>query len=184
MGVLAPVRKVGGYLVAPANWPEVRRQWGGIRLMAGSIWRAPRLDGRFVVDEDHRIDFEASAAAHRVAALEAAALGAEPRAAYLAMASITAEELRLVLLPQRRRAARLAWAYGLSAVLLTGVWAWEVVSRPVEYASVFYVAVLLMVVLSLALLAFVESWRNWNLRTGRLAPLGEFLRTEDSWSPS
>lgn len=184
MGILAPVRKVGGYLMAPANWPEIRRQWEDIREMFGSIRQAPRQTGRFVVDEDHRIDFEATAEAYRVAALEAAIAGAQPRAAYLAMASITADELRLVLLPQRRRAARLAWAYGASCFLLTGVWAWEVVSRPVEYASVFYVAVLLMVVLSLALLALVESWRNWNLRTGRLAPIGEFLRTEDSWLPS
>ena len=183
MGILAPFRKAGGYLVAPANWPQVRRQWSGIRAMAGSIRQAPQA-GRFVVDAEHRIDFEATAEAYRGAALEAAIAGAEPRASYLAMASVTADELRHVLMLQGRRAARLARAYGVSAVLLTGLWAWKVVSQPVEYASLFYTAVLLMSVLSLALLALVEAWRNWNLRTGRMAPIGEFLRTEDSWLPS
>ncbi len=184
MGILAPFRKAGGYLVAPANVPEIRRQWGGIQAMAGSVSQDPRLAGHFVVGADHRIDFEASAAVHRAAAADALLKGAQPQAAYLSMSSITAEELRFVLLPQRRRAAQRACVYGLSCALFTGLWMWKVVSQPVEYTSLFFVVVWLMVVGSLALLAFVELWRNWNLRTGRLAPFIEFFRTQDTWLPS
>lgn len=184
MGILTPVRKVGGYLVAPANLPEIRRQWGSIRGMAGAVQEAPRLAGRFVVGEDHRIDFEGSAALHRAAAADALLRGDQPQAAYLAMSSVTGDELRLILLPQRRRAARKARIYAASCVLLTGLWVWEVVSRSGEYASFLYLVAWLMAVLSFAVLTFVELWRNWNLRTGRLAPLSEFLRTEDTWLPS
>ena len=184
MGIFAPVRKLGRYLVAPANVPEIRRQWGGVQAMAGLVHQAPRLAGHFVVGADHRIDFEASAAVHRAAAADALLKGAQPQAAYLSMSSITAEEMRLVLLPQRRKAAQRAGIYALSCALFTGFWMWKVVSQPVDYASLFYVAVWLMVVGSFALLAFVELWRNWNLRTGRLAPFSEFFRTEDRWMPS
>jgi len=184
MGVFAPFRKLGRYLVAPANVPEIRRQWGGIQAIAGSVHQASRLAGCFVVGADHRIDFEASAEVHRAAAADALLRGAQPQAAYLSMSSITAEELRLVLLPQRRKAAQRACIYGLFCALFTGLWTWKAVSQPVDYASLFYVAVWLMVVGSFALLAFVELWRNWNLRTGRLAPFVEFFRTQDSWMPS
>ena len=184
MGILAPFRTLGRYLVAPANLPEIKRQWGGIQAMAGSVRQAPRLTGHFVVGADHRIDFEASAAVHRAAAADALLKGAQPQAACLSMSSITAEELQLVLLPQRRKAAQRAGIYVASCALFTGFWTWMVVSRPVEYASLFYMAVWLMVVLSLTLLAFVELWRNWNLRTGRLAPFSAFLRTGDSLMPS
>ena len=184
MGIFAPVRKVGGYLWAPANVPEIKRQWGGIQGLAGSVHEAPRLAGHFVVGADHRIDFEASAAVHRAAAADALLKGAQPQAAYLSMSSITAEELRLVLLPQRRKAMQKACIYGSFCLLLTGLWTWKVVSQPVEYASLLYVVAWLMTVLSFATLAFVELWRNWNLRTGRLAPFSEFFRTEESWLPS
>ncbi len=184
MGIFAPVRKLGGYLAAPANVPEIRRQWGSIRRIAGSIHKASRLAGHFVVGTDHRIDFEASAAAHRAAAADALLKGAQPQAAYLSMSSVTAEELRLVLLPQRGRAKQRACIYGSFCVLLTSLWVWKAVSQPIEYASLLYVVAWLMAVLSFAILAFVELWRNWNLRTGRLAPFNEFFRTEDSWLPS
>lgn len=184
MGIFAPVRKAGGYLAAPANVPEIKRQWGSIRAMAGSVQQAPRLAGHFVVGADHRIDFEASAAVHRAAATDALLKGIQPQAAYLSMSSVTAEELRLILLPQRRKAVQRACLYGSLCVLLTGVWIWKVVSQAAEYASLFYLVAWLMAVLSFATLAFVELWRNWNLRTGRLAPFSAFFRTEDSWLPS
>ena len=184
MGIFAPVRKVGGYLAAPANLPEIKRQWGSIRAMVGSVQQAPRLAGHFVVGADHRIDFEASAEVHRAAAADALLKGVQPQAAYLSMSSVTAEELRLILLPQRKRATQRACLYGSFCVLLTGFWVWKVVSQPVEYASLFYVVAWLMAVLAFTTLAFVELWRNWNLRTGRLAPFSEFFRTEDSWLPS
>lgn len=184
MGIFTPVRKVGGYLVAPANWPEIKRQWGSIQGMAGSVRQAQRLAGHFVVGVDHRIDFEASAAIHRAAAADALLKGVQPQAAYLSMSSVTAEELQLILLPQRRKAAQRACIYGSFCILLTGLWIWKVVSQPIEYASLLYVVAWLMAVLSFAILGFVELWRNWNLRTGRLAPFSEFFRTEDSWLPS
>ena len=184
MGIFAPIRRAGGYMVAPANLPEIRRQWRGIWTMAGSVHQGSRLAGHFVVGADHRIDFEASAAIHRAAAADALLRGAQPEAAYLSMSSVTAEELQLILVPQRRKAMQRACIYGSFCLLLTGIWVWKVVSQPVEYASLFYTAVWLMMVLSFALLAFVELWRNWNLRTGRLAPFSEFFRTEDSWLPS
>lgn len=120
MGIFAPVRKVGGYLVAPANVPEIKRQWGSIQGMAGSVHEVPRLAGHFVVGADHRIDFEASAALHRAVAADALLRGAQPEAAYLSMSSVTAEELRLVLLPQRYKAAQRASIYGASCALFTG----------------------------------------------------------------
>ena len=137
MGIFAPVRKVGGYLAAPANVPEIKRQWSGIQGLAGSVQQAPRLAGHFVVGADHRIDFEASAAVHRAAAADALLKGAQPQAAYLSMSSITAEELRFVLLPQRRKAMQRACIYGSFCLLLTGLWTWKVVSQPVVYASLF-----------------------------------------------
>ena len=184
MGIFTSFRKVGGYLVAPANVPEIKRQWGGIQELAGSVQQAPRLGGHFVVGADHRIDFEASAAVHRSAALEASVMGAQPQAVYLSMSSITAEELRLVLLPQRRKAMQRAYIYGSFCITLTGLWAWKVVSQPVKYASFLYVVAWLMAILCFVVLGFVELWRNWNLRTGRLAPFSEFFRTEESWLPS
>lgn len=184
MGIFAPIRRAGGYLVAPANFSEILRQWGSIRAMADSVHQAPRLAGYFVVGADYLIDFEASAAVHRAAAADALLKGAQPQAAYLSMSSVTAEELLLVLLPQRRKAAQRACVYGAACILFTGFWMWKAVSQPVEYASLIYVAAWFMVVLSFAVLAFVELWRNWNLRTGRLAPFVEFFRTQDSWLPS
>ncbi len=184
MGILSPFRKAGGYLMAPANLPEIKRQWGSIQGMAGAVQQAPRLAGHFVVDADYQIDFEASAAVHRAAAADALLQGIQPQATYLALSSVTANELRLILLRQRRKAAQRACIYGSFCVLLTGLWVWKVVSQPVEYASLLYVVAWLMAVLSFAILAFVELWRNWNLRTGRLAPFSEFFRTQDSWLPS
>lgn len=184
MGIFAPIRKAGGYLVAPANVPEIRRQWGSIQTMAGSVHQGPHLAGHFVVGADHRIDFEASAAVHRAAAADALLKDAQPQAAYLSMSSVTADELRLLLLAQRRKATQRACIYGSFCILLTGLWTWKVVSQPVEYASLLYVVAWLMAVLSFATLAFVELWRNWNLRTGRLAPFSAFFRTGDSWMPS
>ena len=184
MGILSPFRKAGGYLVAPANLPEIKRQWGSIQDMAGSVQQAKRLAGHFVVGVDHRIDFEASAAIHRAAAADALLKGVQPQAAYMSMSSVTADELQLILVPQRRKAAQRAYIYGSFCILLTGLWIWKVVSQPIEYASFLYVVAWLMAVLSFAVLGFVELWRNWNLRTGRLAPFSEFFRTEDSWLPS
>lgn len=184
MGIFTPVRKAGGYLIAPANLPGIRQQWDDIRVLAGSVHRSPRLVGQFVVGADYRIDFEASASVHRAVADDALSKGVQPQEPYLAMSSITAEELQLVVLNQRRKAAQRAWIFGSACILFTGAWVWKALSQPEQYASLFYVAVWLMIVVSLAALAFVEMWRNWNLRTGCLAPISAFIRTEDSWMPS
>lgn len=184
MGIFTPVRKAGGYLIAPANIPGIRRQWDDIRVLAGSVHLAPRLVGQFVIGADYRIDFEASASVHRAVADDALAKGVQPQEPHLVMSSITADELQLVLLSQRRKSAQRAWVFGSACALFTGAWVWKAISQPEQYASLFYVAVWLMVVLSLAIQAFVEMWRNWNLRTGRLAPISEFFRTQDTWMPS
>ncbi len=103
---------------------------------------------------------------------------------YAQLGGVQAEELAILL--QRRRiettrATRLNLAFGLVFLM---VWTWSVYSMPVGFTGL----LLLLSGLGLCLLflarAVVEAQTNWQIRTGRMGTLREFLAADEAWLPS
>ena len=184
MGIFTPLRRSAGHLVAPLNLPAIRRQHEDLR----QAWRAVRhpvaSDGDLVLRADRTIDMEATAARLRARAILALDAGAQPAATYRELATVTAGEMRLILRARLPATARNAWAYG--AVSVASVLAWFVLALryPEQFTSAFYVSTWLVATACFAALALRELWVNWTIRTERLAPFSEFLRTTDTWVPS
>jgi len=64
------------------------------------------------------------------------------------------------------------------------IWTWSVCSTPAGFTGL----LLLLSGLGLCLLfltrAVVEAQTNWQIRTGRMGTLREFLATDEAWMPS
>lgn len=192
MGIFAKVGRVAGHLVgprhfvAPLNLPAIRRQHEDLQQAWHAVRHPVATEGDLVLRADRSIDFEATAARLRARAHLALDAGASPAAAAACreLATVTAEEMRLILRARLPATARNAWAYG--AVSAASVLAWFVLAflHPEQYTSAFYVSTWVVATACFAALCLRELWVNWAIRTGRLAPFSEFLRTTDTWMPS
>ena len=184
-GLLSPFVWAGRSIVRPLAVAEIRAQAETIRGLHGvlrsrGVGNGPAL----VLDADRRFDLQASAEALRLQAAEALDAGRIAMEHYAQLGGVQAGELA-VLLQRRRvetaRATRLNLAF---ALLFLAVWLWSVFSTPAGFTGL----LLLLSGLGMCLLflarAVVEAQTNWQLRTGRMGTLREFLATDDGWMPS
>ena len=184
-GLLSPFVWAGRSVVQPLAVAEIRAQAETIRGLHGVLRSRGAGSGpALVLDADRRFDLQASAEALRLQAVEALDAGRIAMEHYAQLGGVQAGELA-VLLQRRRietaRATRLNLALGLVFLL---VWAWSVFSTPAGLAGL----LLLLSGLGMCLLflarAVLEAQTNWQIRTGRMGTLREFLATDEGWMPS
>ena len=184
-GLLTPFIWAGRSVVQPLAIPEIRAQAETIRGLHGVLRSSGTGSGpALVLDADRRFDLQASAEALRLQAAEALDAGRIAMEHYAQLGGVQAGELA-VLLRRRRietaRATRLNLAFGFLFLL---VWVWSVFSTPAGLAGL----LLLLSGLSMCLLflarAVLEAQTNWQIRTGRMGTLREFLATDEGWMPS
>ena len=184
-GLLSPFAWAGRSIVRPLAIPEIRAQAETIRGLHG-VLRSRGAGGgpTLVLDADRRFDLQASAELLRLQAAEALDAGRIAMEHYAQLGGVQAGELA-VLLRRRRvettQAVRLNIAFSLVFFLL---WVWSVCSTPAGFTGL----LLLLSGLGLCLLflarAVIEAQTNWQLRTGRMGNLREFLATDEGWMPS
>ena len=184
-GLLRPFVWAGRSIVQPLDIPEIRAQAETIRSLHGVLCRRGAGGGpALVLDADRRFDLDASAQSLRLQAGEALDAGRIIMEHYAQLGGVQAEELA-ILLQWRRietvRATRLNLAFGL---IFFAVWIWSVFSTPAGFTGL----LLLLSGLGLCLLflarAIVEAQTNWQIRTGRMGGLREFLASGERWMPS
>jgi len=184
-GLLSPLVWAGRSIVQPLAVPEIRAQAETIRGLHGVLQKRGAGSGpALVLDTGRRFDLEASAQSMRLQAAEALNAGRITMEHYAQLGGVQAEELAMLL--QRRRietthATRLNLAFCLVFLMLC---TWSVFSTPAGFTRL----LLLVSGLGLCLLflarAVVEAQTNWQIRTGRMGTLREFLATDDAWTPS
>ncbi len=185
-GLLSPFVWAGRSIVQPLAVPEIRAQAETIRGLYGVLQSRGAGSGpALVLGADRRFDLEASAQALQLQAAEALDAGHITMEHYAQLGGVQAGELAMLL--QRRRiettrATRLNLAFGLVFLMLC---TWSACSTPVGFTGLL---LLLLSGLGLCLLflarAVVEAQTNWQIRTGRMGTLREFLATDDTWLPS
>ncbi len=84
---------------------------------------------------------------------------------------------------RRRQTARLAWGCFLLGWVLLAVWAWQ--SMAVGWATGRLLGGLQVLSFCgvLFILAFRSAWQNWQLRTGRVGSVAEYLRSSETFWP-
>jgi len=184
LGLLSPLVWAGRSIVQPLAIPEIRAQAETIRGLHGVLRSRGSSGPALVLDADRYFDLEASAQSLRRQAAEALDAGRITMEHYAQLGGVQAGELAILL--QRRRiettrATRLNLAFGLT---FFAAWTWSILSTPVSLMGL----LLLLSGLGLCLLfltrAVVEAQTNWQIRTGRMGSLREFLATDDAWMPS
>ncbi len=184
-GLLSPFVWAGRSIVRPLALPEIRAQAETIRGLHGVLQRRGAGSGpALVLGADRCFDMEASAQALQHQAAEALDAGRITMKHYAQLGGVRAEELAM-LLQQRRiettRATLLNLAFCLVFLM---IWAWSVCSTPAGFTGL----LLLLSGLGLCLLfltrAIIEAQTNWQIRTGRMGTLREFLATDEAWMPS
>ena len=184
-GLLSPFAWAGRSIVQPLAIPEIRAQAETIRGLHGVLRSRDAGGGpALALDADRRFDLQASAESLRLRATEALDAGRITMEHYAQLGGVQAGELAILL--QRRRvetmrATRLNLAFGLVFLLL---WVWSVCSTPAGFTGL----LLLLAGLGLCLLflarAVIEAQTNWQIRTGRMGSLREFLATDEERMPS
>lgn len=184
-GLLSPFVWAGRSIVRPLAIPEIRAQAETIRGLHGVLRSRGAGNGpALVLDADHRFDLQASAEALRLQAADALDAGRLTMEHYAQLGGVQAGELA-VLLQRRRVETTRATCLNLAfALLFLAVWAWSVFSTPAGFSGL----LLLLSGLGMCLLflarAVLEAQTNWQIRTGRMGTLREFLATDDGWMPS
>lgn len=184
-GLLSPVVWAGRSIVKPLAIPEIRAQAETIRGLHGVLRSRGAGSGpALVLDADRRFDLETSAQSLRLQAADALDAGRITMEHYAQLGGVQAGELA-VLLQRRRvettRATRLNLAFGLVFLV---VWVWSVCSTPAGFAGLLLLLAGLGVCLLFLARAVVEAHTNWQIRTGRMGTLHEFLATDEGWMPS
>ena len=184
-GLLSPFVWAGRSIIRPLAIPEIRAQAETIRGLHGVLRKRGADSGpALALDADRRLDLEASTQALRLQAADALDAGRITMEHYAQLGGVQAGELAILL--QRRRvetaqATRLNLAFGLIFLVL---WMWSVYSTPWSFTGL----LLLLSGLGLCLLflarAVVEAQTNWQIRTGRMGTLREFVTSDDRWMPS
>lgn len=184
-GFFTPFAWAGRSIVRPLAVPEIRAQAQAIRDLHG-VLRGRGAGGgpALLLDPDRRFDLDASAAAIREQAAEALDQGRITMEHYAQLGGVRAEELA-VLLRRRRgetaRAARLNLAIGAAFV---AAWLWTVLGAPPGPTGLLFPMAWLGLCAWFLARALHEAQTNWQIRTGRMGTLREFLATDDSWVPS
>jgi len=184
-GLLNLFAWVGRSIVRPLAIPEIRVQAETIRGLHGVLQKHGAGSGpALVLDADRCFDLEASAQALQHQAAEALDAGRITMEHYSQLGGVQAEELAVLL--QRRR-IETTWATWLNLVfclVFLMMWSWSVCSTPPGFTGL----LLLLSGLGLCLLflsrAVVEAQTNWQIRTGRMGTLREFLATDEARMPS
>ncbi len=184
-GLLSPFIWVGRSVVRPLAIPEIRAQAETIRGLHGVLRSRSAGDGpALVLDAGRRFDLEASAEALRLQAAEALDAGRITMEHYAQLGGVQAGELAALLERRRAETARATWlnlALGLFFLLL---WAWSVRSAPAGFTGLLLLLSGLGVCVLFLARAVVEAHTNWQIRTGGMGTLREFLLTDDGWTPS
>ena len=183
-GLLSPFVWAGHSVVQPLAIPEIRAQAETIRGLHGVLRSRGAGSGpALVLDADRRFDLQASAEALQLQAAEALDAGRIAMEHYAQLGGVQAGELA-VLLQRRRvettRATRLNLAFGF---LFLAVWAWSIFSRPAGFTGLLLMLSGLGMCLLFPARAVVEAQTNWQIRTGRMGTLREFL-ADEGWMPS
>ena len=184
-GLLSPFVWAGRSIVRPLAVAEIRAQAETIRSLHGVLRSRGTGSGpALVLDADRRFDLQATAPAQRLQAAEAQDAGRITMDHYAQLGGVQAEELAALLERRRAETARATWlnfALGLFFLLL---WAWSLRSAPAGVAGLLLLLSGLGVCLLFLARAVVEAHTNWQIRTGGMGTLREFLLTDEGWMPS
>lgn len=177
-------RRVGAYVAEPMNLPALHAQGRTVGRLARSL-RAGGAAGelQMVLHADRRIDYPRSAELQRARAEEQYLAGRLPPAAYERLRTLTPGELRMHLDRRLAPTARRVYARLAAAAALFAIWVAAVVHDPAAYTAPFYVLAWFALFASCLVDALLAAHTNWQIRSGRVAGLGEFLRRADSWWP-
>ena len=184
-GLLSPFVWAGRSIVRPLAIPEIRAQAETIRGLHGVLRSRGAGSGpALVLDADRRFDLQASAEALRLQAVEALDTGSIAMEHYAQLGGVEARELAILL--QRRRvetaqATQLNLAFGLIFLVL---WVYSVCTTPAGFTGLLLLLSGLGVCLLFLARAVMEAQTNWQIRTGRMGTLREFVTSDDRWMPS
>lgn len=142
--------------------PEVAEGGRMLSGLIGAVRRGARRDTRFRVDEDRRIDLEATAFLHGMKVWQVDGL----------------------LQRRRRQTALAAYIFCGSAWALFAYWLFEIATTPWTSWSIAPVLEFAPFCLFLFLTAFQSALQNYQLRTRRLATAWEYLTTPEQFWPS
>ena len=183
--LLRPFIWAGRSIVRPLAVAEIRALADPRRGLQGVLRRRGAGSGpALVLDADRRFDLQASAEALRLQAAEALDTGRITMEHYAQLGGVQAGELAALLERRRVETARAMWlnlALGLFFFLL---WAWSLRSVPAGVAGLLLLLSGLGVCLLFLARAVVEAHTNWQIRTGGMGTLREFLLTDEGWMPS
>ena len=184
-GFFAPFAWAGRSIVRPLAVPEIRAEAEAIRDLYGVLRRqAATQKPGLVLDADRRIDLDASTQALRLQADEALHQGRITAEHHAQIGDLQATELAALLQRRRIETARAARLNLTLAALFFVAWVWRL------YSSPFGPSGLLLMVAGVGLCAvfigrgLLEAHTNWQIRTGRMGSLREFLTSDDGWIPS
>lgn len=84
---------------------------------------------------------------------------------------------------RQRQTARSFTIFGLGALGLLSWWLVAALRSPIEYTSITYAMMLLLLCSALFLGALYNALLNWQLRTRRIGSMQDFLRQRHGWWP-
>jgi hypothetical protein len=184
-GLLSPFVWAGRSIVRPLAIPEIRAQAETIRGLHGVLRSRGAGSGpALVLDAECRFDLQASAEALRLQAAEALDAGRIAMEHYAQLGGVRAEELAVLLRRRRVETARATWLNLALAFFFLLLWAWSLQSAPGGFTGLLLLLSGLGVCLLFLARAVVEARTNWQIRTGRMGSLREFLLTDETWLPS
>lgn len=184
-GLLSPFVWAGRSIVQPLAIPEIRAQAETIRGLHGVLRSRGAGSGpALVLDADRRFDLQASAEALRLQAVEALDAGRITMDHYAQLGGVQAGELAVLLERRRTETARAMWLNLALAFFFLLLWAWSLQSALGGFTGLLLLLSGLGVCLLFLARAVVEAHTNWQIRTGGMGTLREFLLTDDGWMPS
>lgn len=184
-GLLSPFVWAGRSMVRPLAISEIRTQAGTIRDLYGDLRRRQTSEApALALAADRRFDLEASAQSLRLQAAEALSQGRITAEHYAQIADVQASELGVLLQLRRIETARAAQLNLTIAVLFLVAWGWTLFSAPTGSSGLLFMLLGLGLCVVFLCRALLEAQTNWQIRTGRMGSLREFLTSDDGWIPS
>ena len=184
-GLLRPFIWAGRSIVQPLAVAEIRTQAETIRGLHGVLRSRGAGSGpTLVLDADRRFDLQASAEALRLQAAEALDSGRITMDHYAQLGGVLAGELAILLERRRAETARATWLNLALAFFFLLLWAWSLHNAPAGFTALLLLLSGLGVCLLFLARAVIEAQTNWQIRTGRMGTLHEFVATDEGWMPS